>query len=84
MALKVRVTAVVVVEAAPELIFTLPVGGVVSAGTGIYALLFCGFNRFIIGRIVGGHSHIIGAPSLHIWDIIACGSNNGNRSAISI
>ena len=32
LALKVSVTAVEVVEAAPELIDTLPVGGVVSAG----------------------------------------------------
>jgi hypothetical protein len=31
LALKARVTAVVVVDAAPELMFTLPVGGVVSA-----------------------------------------------------
>jgi hypothetical protein len=38
LALKVRVTVVEVVEAAPELILTLPVGGVVSAA-GIDALL---------------------------------------------
>ncbi len=37
LALKLSVTEVEVVEAAPELIETLPVGGVVSAGAEIYA-----------------------------------------------